>query len=394
VVLRYVVTGAPGAGKTVLVDQLHARGYPIVREAATDVIAELQAQGCAQPWIRDGFCDRITARQHTRRRAPVPVGARVQFHDRSVLCTLALARYLGHRVPRSLTAEVDDVVRSRVFDPVVFLVRPLGFVHPTAARRISYEDSLVFEAVHEAVYREHGFTLLEVPPASPTVRADLVETWLSGRPGARKNRPRPPERAAPRRPTEFAAAGSADREDERVTHPDPHRSAAVSGDPAVTVRPAGDQDWPAVWRIVAEVVAEQETFPYDPAMSEADARSMWLVPAPGRTTVAVRDGRVLGTANMYANRSGPGSHIASGSFMVATPARGRGVGRALVEDALVWATGQGFAGMQFNAVVEGNTAAERLYADLGFTVIGTVPGTFASPTRGRVGLHVMFRPLP
>ncbi len=97
---------------------------------------------------------------------------------------------------------------------------------------------------------------------------------------------------------------------------------------------------------------------------------------------------------MYANRPGPGSHIASGSFVVATDARGRGVGRALVEDALAWATGQGFAGMQFNAVVEGNTAAERLYADLGFTVIGTVPGAFASPTRGRVGLHVMFRPLP
>jgi predicted ATPase len=175
VVRRYVVTGAPGAGKTVLVEQLHARGYPVAREAATDVIAELQAQDCAQPWTRDDLCDRITALPRARRRAPVPVGAGVQFQDRSVLCTLALARYLGHRVPRSLTAEVDDVVSSRVFDPVVFLVRALGFIQPTAARRISYEDSLVFEAVHEAVYRENGFTLLEVPPASPTVRADLVE---------------------------------------------------------------------------------------------------------------------------------------------------------------------------------------------------------------------------
>jgi len=258
--------------------------------------------------------------------------------------------------------------------------------------------SLVFQAVHEAVhsavYREHGFTLPEVPPASPMVRADLVESWLSGRPGAGENRLRPPERAVGPRPTDLAAAGSVDREDSRVTHPDPDRSAAVSGNHAVTVRPIDEQDWPAVWPILADVIAEQETFPYDPTMSETDARSMWLVPAPGRTTVAVRDGRVVGTANMYANRPGPGSHIASGSFMVATDARGRGVGRALVEDALVWTTDKGFAGMQFNAVVEGNTAAERLYADVGFTVIGTVPGSFASPTRGQVGLHVMFRPLP
>lgn len=76
------------------------------------------------------------------------------------------------------------MVSSRVFDPVVFLVRPLGFVQATAARRIGYADSLVFEAVHEEVYGEHGFTLLEVPPASPTARADLVERWLSGRPAA------------------------------------------------------------------------------------------------------------------------------------------------------------------------------------------------------------------
>lgn len=172
------------------------------------------------------------------------------------------------------------------------------------------------------------------------------------------------------------------------------RLPVLRGDGAVTVRRSAETDWPEVWTIVAEVVAGQETFPYEPSMSEEDARSMWLVPAPGRTTVAVRDGRVVGTANTYANRPGPGSHIASGSFMVGRAARGRGVGRPLVEDALTWATALGFAGMQFNAVVEGNTAAERLYADLGFTIIGTVPGAFDSPTRGRVGLHVMFRPLP
>jgi len=32
------------------------------------------------------------------------------------------------------------------------------------------------------------------------------------------------------------------------------------------------------------------------------------------------------------------------------------VGRALVEAALAWAENSGFAGMQFNAVVEGNLA--------------------------------------
>ena len=47
--------------------------------------------------------------------------------------------------------------------------------------------------------------------------------------------------------------------------------------------------------------------------------------------------------------------------------------------------------MQFNAVVETNTAAVKLWQDLGFTIIGTVPEAFDSPAHGRVGLHVMHR---
>ena len=129
-------------------------------------------------------------------------------------------------------------------------------------------------------------------------------------------------------------------------------------------------------------------------MTEDEARSMWVITPPGRTLVADFNGQILGTANMYANRPGPGNHIASGSFMVGRAARGRGVGRALVEAALAWAVDSGFTGMQFNAVVEGNLAAEKLYADLGFVTVGTVPGAFESPTRGRVGLRVLYRTVP
>ena len=62
----------------------------------------------------------------------------------------------------------------------------------------------------------------------------------------------------------------------------------------------------------------------------------------------------------------------------------------MVEHALGWARAHGFAGMQFNAVVETNTAAVKLYLDLGFSIVGTVPGAFDHPTLGRVGLHVMY----
>lgn len=158
------------------------------------------------------------------------------------------------------------------------------------------------------------------------------------------------------------------------------------------IREHVDADWGQVWPILADVITAGDTFAYDPAWSAGVAREVWVERPPGRTSVAVdADGVVLGSAKMGANRPGPGAHVATASFLVAANARGRGVGRALCEEALDWARRAGFAAMQFNAVVETNTVAVRLYRRLGFTVVGTVPEAFAHPTLGRVGLHVMHR---
>ena len=159
------------------------------------------------------------------------------------------------------------------------------------------------------------------------------------------------------------------------------------------IRPFIATDWPEVWPIVRDIVRAADTYVYDPAMTEAEARAIWIEKPPGLTVVAVEDERILGSAKMGPNRPGPGSHIATASFMVGAEARGRGVGTALCRYALDWARGRGFAGMQFNAVADSNRGAIEIYRRLGFDVVGTVPGAFAHPTLGRVGLHVMYRAL-
>ncbi|RSD16589.1 GNAT family N-acetyltransferase [Amycolatopsis eburnea] len=156
------------------------------------------------------------------------------------------------------------------------------------------------------------------------------------------------------------------------------------------IRPATAADWPSIWPIVEDVVTARETFAYDPALTSEEARRMWLLPSPARTVVFADGAEVLGTANMYANRPGPGSHVASGSLMVAASARGRGVGRALTTDLIAWARESGFAAIQFNAVVDTNTAAVSLYESLGFTTLGVAPGAFRHPAHGDVGLRIMW----
>jgi L-amino acid N-acyltransferase YncA len=155
----------------------------------------------------------------------------------------------------------------------------------------------------------------------------------------------------------------------------------------VLIRPYADADWPAVFAIVSEVLAAGETYA-SPALDDEAARDFWLTSQ--HVVVAEVDGVVLGSAKMGPNRPGQGSHIGTASFMVAGAARGQGVGRALGGHVVGWHREQGFRGIQFNAVVETNTAAVRLWHELGFETVGTVPGAFRRPDGSFVGLHVMY----
>lgn len=103
----------------------------------------------------------------------------MQVFDRSPLCTLALASYLHLPVTPLLAAEVTRAVRDRVYEPTVFLIHPLGFIEATAARRISYPDALDFQAVHEAVYRKHGYRLIAIEPGPVDQRVTAVERRLT-----------------------------------------------------------------------------------------------------------------------------------------------------------------------------------------------------------------------
>jgi predicted ATPase len=172
------MTGAPGAGKTSILRALENLGYAVVEEAATDAIAARHAQGTLEPWRDPLFIDEIVRLQSHRQHGRVRHGATVQVHDRSVVCTLALARWMDYPVTATLREAVGQVTDGGLFDRRVFFVRPLGFCEPTAARRISYEDSLAFERVHEAEYLRLGFELVDIPPGPVDQRAALIDSHL------------------------------------------------------------------------------------------------------------------------------------------------------------------------------------------------------------------------
>jgi predicted ATPase len=62
-----------------------------------------------------------------------------------------------------------------IFQDRVFFIRNLGFIKATEARRISFEDALRFERIHEETYRRYGFELVSIEPGHVVDRVKAIK---------------------------------------------------------------------------------------------------------------------------------------------------------------------------------------------------------------------------
>src|SRR5258706_12289301 len=158
------------------------------------------------------------------------------------------------------------------------------------------------------------------------------------------------------------------------------------------IRPANQADDDPIWNIFHAVVASGDTYVYDPPSAREQALGYWLR-SETHTYVAEREGQVVATYILKPNQPALGSHVANAGFMVSPMARGLGVGRRMAEHCLAEARRFGFRAMQFNLVVSTNEAAVKLWQQLGFRIIGTVPEAFRHSKQGFVDAYVMYQSL-
>jgi len=171
---RFILTGTPGCGKTSILQALEMKGYCVVNEAATDVIAFEQSLGNAEPWKFPNFIDEIITLQKQRQMQTLKASSEIQFFDRSPLCTYALAIYLGFEPSEELLQEIERIEKDEIYQKEVFFIENLGFCNPTEARKISFEESLVFEKIHEETYTKFGYSCIKVPPISLVERIEFI----------------------------------------------------------------------------------------------------------------------------------------------------------------------------------------------------------------------------
>lgn len=170
---RYLLTGAPGTGKTAVISLLSLT-YATVPEPARQVIVE-HARDTGERTLDhrpDLFVDRLVAR--CVRDYLSAADEATTFFDRGLPDCAAYAEIFGlDRQP------VLDVAASHPYESRVFLMTPWAEIYTTdELRRATFEQVEVFHASLVDVYGRLGYELIQVPRGSPEARAAFIREMI------------------------------------------------------------------------------------------------------------------------------------------------------------------------------------------------------------------------
>ncbi len=170
----FVLTGAPGSGKTAILNRLRGE-FRCMDEPAREVLAEQRATGGTGTWDQDAslFVQLLLHRSIEDHRMAARSNDIVIF-DRGIPdCAVYAARAGTDQTP-SLTA-----IETFRYHPHVLFLPPWHDIYRTDAERImSFEDTVSFSDALRDVYERSGYILDDIPRGSVADRAAFVQELI------------------------------------------------------------------------------------------------------------------------------------------------------------------------------------------------------------------------
>lgn len=170
---RVIVTGAPGTGKSTVLNLLANKGYPVIPEMARQLIAEQQAVDSEMlPWKdHRSFGKELFRRQveqYHLAKAPLV------FYDRGIPDNLAYLRRDGFQ-----DKELEKQSGQYPYHHEIFLMPPwLEIYGKDDVRWEGTELMLDIDRALREMYREQSYTIVEVPKVEPQQRLHFILSHL------------------------------------------------------------------------------------------------------------------------------------------------------------------------------------------------------------------------
>src|SRR5918995_928118 len=173
----FILTGAPGSGKTAILTQLSGE-FRCEDEPAREVLAEQRAGGGRGTWDQDKslfvhlLLERSIRKYESARRTEQTV-----LFDRGIPDCVVYALRLGVDVAPSLKA-----IEWFRYEPDVLFLAPWPDIYKTDAERImSFDETVAFSKTLREVYQRSRYSLIDLPHGSISARAAFVRAFITRR---------------------------------------------------------------------------------------------------------------------------------------------------------------------------------------------------------------------
>lgn len=173
----HVLTGAPGSGKTAVLEKLRGLGFAVVDEPARQILAEQRSfGGRGVPDTDPGhFTDLLLSRALRDYRRACE-GRHPVFFDRGIPDVIAYAAYYGLD-----TAPARNASGLHRYNSLVFVTPHWEEIYQQDdERRMTFDEACRFGDDICEVYRRLGYELLELPRDTPDSRAEFIRSRVNG----------------------------------------------------------------------------------------------------------------------------------------------------------------------------------------------------------------------
>ncbi len=166
---KHIITGAPGTGKSTLLQELHKQGYSVIQEVSREVIIAQQLQeGTAFPWENTVEYAAIVFTEIKKR---LQQHSNALFIDRSVVDLIAYLQFYGYHVSKDLL----NFPFHDYFHSTVFVAPSWEEIYTTDPQRPQqYQELEGLEEMLIQTYQKLGFTCVYLPKSHLVQRAQFV----------------------------------------------------------------------------------------------------------------------------------------------------------------------------------------------------------------------------
>lgn len=166
----FILTGAPGVGKTTLIKELQTQEVLCVCEPAREILAEQRKiNGVGIPEINPMKFTELLL-DYSIKTFKESSEKSVTIFDRGVADTVAYAELF--KIDFKLFEKAAETYR---FNKIVFVLSPWSEIYSTDdERKMTYNATVKFHELFLKVYRRLGYELIIVPQEPTQKRADFV----------------------------------------------------------------------------------------------------------------------------------------------------------------------------------------------------------------------------